>query len=463
MKAVCTVLIACVTMFLVPTAVAQDARRITPEQIDRLVKPYLDAKRINAISIGVIDGDVSLTHHLGTLSRDIPNPPTDQTIYEIGSISKVFTSLLLASEIEAGNLKLTSTVGELLPDVSKANPALNSVQLVQLATHTSGLPRMPANLDLSNVTDPYATYSRESLHTYLSSIDPAAKPGEKSEYSNLAVGLLGDVLAMRSGDDYDVLIRRVIAEPLGMTDTGAMLDPSCLSDSQKSRLAPPHDANLDANYNWHFASLAGAGSVFSTTSDMLRFAAASLDPPDNDLGKAMRLSQQKHAAPIGSGVAMGLGWHFARDKQTLWHNGQTGGYHTMLMVNPKLNAAVVVLCNTAMGDVDALAGQFIQTIAGMNVEPKSFDEALTVPAETVARLAGQYEIAPGAVLTVRADQSQLFAQLTGQPEVQIFAISETKWKYRVVEATIEFELPDSGPASSLTLFQSGMKVPGKRK
>jgi hypothetical protein len=159
---------------------------------------------------------------------------------------------------------------------------------------------------------------------------------------------------------------------------------------------------------------------------------------------------------------MGLGWHIARDGQTRWHNGQTGGYHSMLMVNRQLNAGVIVLCNTASGEVDAIGESIMQLIAGVDVKPRTFPNDPEVDAKVVARLAGRYQLVPGFVLTVRADGKQLFVQATGQPEFRVFPNSETKWYYKVVDAKLTFDLAEDGSATSVTLHQNGRDMKATR-
>jgi D-alanyl-D-alanine-carboxypeptidase/D-alanyl-D-alanine-endopeptidase len=125
-------------------------------------------------------------------------------------------------------------------------------------------------------------------------------------------------------------------------------------------------------------------------------------------------------------------------------------------------AAVVILTNTATGEVDQLGEDIIRMIAGIHVEPRKFEKAVTVPPETLQKYVGKYELAPGAIFTVSVDGGKLMVGLTGQPTFQVFARSETEWYYKVVEATLVFELDEKGKCDSLVLLQSGLKLPAKR-
>jgi D-alanyl-D-alanine-carboxypeptidase/D-alanyl-D-alanine-endopeptidase len=431
---------------------------IDARAIEKLVQPYLDAELINGLSIGVVKGDQSWTGNYGYLTLESEPLPDDRTIYEIGSATKVFTGILLAHTVETGKVSLDQSIGSLIPELQAANGKVgDSINLLHLSTHMSGLPRLPDNMAPANPADPYADYDRQRLVAFLKGVKPPRGPGVTGEYSNLAVGLLGELLAIRAEQDYENLLKRVITGPLEMNDTSLELDAN-----QTERLAPPHNANRDADSSWNFSAMAGAGAIRSTTADMMRFIRANLDPPQGELGDAIDLAWKQHVAAKGKSFAMGLGWHIARDGQTRWHNGQTGGYHSMLMVNRQLDAGVIVLCNTATGEVDAIGESIIQLIAGLDVKPRAFPKVPDVDAKVVARLAGRYQLVPGFVLTARADGKQLFVQATGQPEIRVFPTSKNRWYYKVVDAKLTFDLPEQGAAASVTLHQNGRDMKASR-
>ncbi len=430
---------------------------ITPKDVDVLVQPYLDAELINAISIGVVHRGKSWTRHFGELSSEINKKPNGQTVYEIGSVSKVFTGILLAHAVKSERVELDQSIGTIMKKLQTANKKVGeSIQLRHLSTHTSGLPRLPSNLRPADPTNPYADYDRKLLMEFMSQVQPKRKPGVAGEYSNFAAGLLGDLLAVEAGTSYEALLKKNLADPLELGDTCVTL-----TYDQIGRLAPPHNEGQQADKNWRFNALAGAGAIRSTTDDMLRFIEANLHPPENLLGEAIELAWKQHLPAKGKAFAMGLGWHIARDGQTRWHNGQTGGYHSAIFISRELDAGVVVLCNTATGEVDALAESIIQALAGMKVEPRTFPKKKSIPAAEVARLAGRYQIVPQFILTIRADGEKLFVQATNQPENRVYPESATEWKLRGIEASLTFELPKKGKCTAVTLHQNGrdMRAP----
>ena len=427
------------------------------EQVDSLVQPYLDAEIVNAISIGVVQRDKQWTRHYGQLSKGQPQQPDDATIYELGSISKVFTGILLADAVVDGRMKLNQPLGELVPELETNKQVGEAIQLWHLSTHVSGLPRMPINMRPADIHNPYADYDRSLMLAFLSIVKPIRKPEVKAEYSNLAVGLLGQILAIEAEQSYEELLQQNLTGPLGMTQTSITL-----STAQQRRLAPPHNSDRESAKNWDLNSFVGAGGIRSSTADMLTFIRANLNPSDDRTGQALNLAWKQHLPANGDAFAMGLGWHLARDGEARWHNGQTGGYHTMMLVDRRINSGVILLCNTATGAVDALADSIIRLVAGMKVEPRTFPKQVQVDAKVVSRLVGEYQIFPQFALTIRAEGDKLFAEATGQPEIRIYPDSNTKWRYRVVDAELTFELPETGPATAVTLHQNGRDMRGPR-
>ena len=390
----------------------------------------------------------------GRVSEKNPKKPDGNTVYEIGSVSKVFTGLLLADAITQGKVQLDQPAGELLPSgVKMPQHEKLSITLQHLATHVSGLPRLPGNMKMANPNNPYADYTPQQMVAFLSGYRLPRAPGEKSEYSNLGMGLLGHLLALQAEKPYEKLMLDRITKPLGMSSTSITLN-----KKQQSRLAPPHTADGKLSTNWDLPTLAGAGGR-----DMLLLAKAHLSQPKNELGKAIELAWQVHQKPLAQGdFAMGLAWHIAQDGSTRWHNGQTGGYHSMIYISREFDAAVVLLTNTATGEVDQLAEKIIQSLAGTTVEPRQFEKAINVAPEVMQRYVGKYELAPGLVFTVTTKDKQLFVQLTGQPALQVFARTETEWFLKVVKASVTFNVDRKGKCESVELFQNGVRQTAKR-
>ncbi len=265
--------------------------------------------------------------------------------FEIGSITKVFTGILLADMVERGEVRLDQPVAELLPPGVQV-PSRNGrqIQLVDLATHSSGLPRMPDNFAPGNPADAYRTYSVASFYDFLRRHELRRDIGVEAEYSNLGVGLLGHALALRAGTSYESVVTARILEPLKMTSTKVTL-----SAADLARLAPGHSVSGEPVPRWDLSEpMAGAGALRSTADDMLAFLAANLTPPEGGtLRSAIRRAQTPHFTGPG-GEQAGLGWGMSvlkGDRHVLTHTGGTGGYITFVALDPERRLGVVVLRN----------------------------------------------------------------------------------------------------------------------
>ncbi len=318
--------------------------------IQQYLKDCVDKeKRTPGIVVGILDEKGSRVFAYGKTTAGSTNEVNGDTLFEIGSITKVFTSLTLAEMVERGEVKLDDPISKFLPAAVKA-PTRNGKQiaLVDLATHTSGLPRLPGNLSgwaiLRHMDNPYADYSVQQLYDFLSGYTLPRDIGTKYEYSNLGGGLLGHVLALRAGTNYETLVEQRICHPLGLTNTVITLT----SDQQK-RLAHGHDENGNAVSNWDMPTLAGAGALKSSVNDLMIFLAANMGRVKTGLQPAIELTQKPRHDAGSSVMQIGLAWHILKFNETeiIWHNGGTGGYRSYLGFNPKTHRGVVVLSNSA--------------------------------------------------------------------------------------------------------------------
>lgn len=316
------------------------------------------------VVIAVTGGGTASFGHSGDLRKNgtAMNP---DTLFEIGSITKVFTGILLADAVNQGKAALDDPISMHLPAGLLAEDSpLRSVTLMDLATHTSGLPRLPVNLEAgANPKDPYAHYSVEKLHSYLRDFKATdfEKRGEVN-YSNLGMGLLGHLLERIAGKPYEELIRDSVFAPLGMGSSFIQRSPGSVPAESKDRLATGHSGGRPVEH-WHIDSLCGAGAMVSSARDMMKFAEAhwSAGTPES-LKKAMELA----AKPQRNGV--GLGWFTGNEG--LQHDGGTGGFQTELRVNPDKKSASLKFMNSSgpsatggnVGDFKPLAGYWEGTL-----------------------------------------------------------------------------------------------------
>lgn len=425
-------------------------------EVDPLVKPLIDDHEMVGCVVGIVREGGSQILAYGETEKGSDEKPSGSTIYEIGSASKAFTGMLLADAVNAGVVSLDDPVQKHVPKSVKVPVKDDTpITLQHLATHTSGLPRLPNNMFPKDMRNPYADYTVKQLYEYLGGYEGAKKPGEY-EYSNYGMGLLGHVLAKSQRTTYERLLIARIAKPLDMRDTCITL-----SDEQKKRFAPPYDAALEPNHNWDLPTLAGAGAIRSTADDLVKFIQASLAKDDKPVTKAIQLSFKKRHTKE-DGQAVGLAWQIAQDGITRWHNGMTGGYSSFVAVVPEKKVGVVVLTNAATDETTKLGMKLILVACGIKVEPPRERKEIKVKVADLEPYKGVFAITPQFAMTITEENGQLMVQATGQSKLPMFAEGEDKFFLRVVDAQITFKRDKNGKVNALILHQNGANQRAKR-
>jgi CubicO group peptidase (beta-lactamase class C family) len=295
-------------------------------------------------------------------------------LFEIGSVTKTFTGLVLAQMTEQKKVRLDEPVRALLPAGTVAAPPSGAeITLLDLSAQRSGLPRLPENLKPANPEDPYADYDEKALYEFVGSHGVALPAKPVFGYSNLGVGLLGNALAHRAGSTYEALLRKEVTGPLGMHDTVISLTPAL-----RARFAPGHDGAHRPAHAWDLTALAGAGAIRSTAADMLSYLEAELHPEHLPAtarataeGRTLAAALAASHVPqgdVGEGMHIALNWFRVDATGSFWHNGGTGGYSAFALFNPEKDFAVVVLSNTAGGEdsfADRLGKHVVQRLGGM--------------------------------------------------------------------------------------------------
>ncbi|HAL83429.1 MAG TPA: hypothetical protein DCO83_15310 [Mucilaginibacter sp.] len=316
---------------------------VMDKKIDTVARTYIQKSTTVGVIIGIIqNGQVSTYSYGETIKRNGKLPNADN-FFELGSITKTFTATLLGYYVNEGKIKLNDPITKFLPDSVAENPELKGITLLNLCNHTSGLARIPDNL-FSHATDalnPYKDYTKELLYAYLKTCKLNSKPGEKYAYSNLAVGLLGNILENVSGEVYSQMVREIISKPLGMFSTDQNINPLLAP-----RFVQVYNKDGRPTEAWDFDVLAPCGALRSTLNDMLLYATANLHPGNDELSKAIVLT---HKVTFTKDVKIGLAWHIitVNGVDYYFHNGGTNGSSSFLAFNSDKNIAVVVLSNAA--------------------------------------------------------------------------------------------------------------------
>ncbi len=373
-------------------------------------------------------------------------------VFEIGSITKTFTASVLADMVGRGEVRLDDPVANYLPRAVRMPVRGRPITLLDLATQSSGLPRMPDNFTPRDSANPYADYSVQQLYEFLSRYHLPRDPGAAYEYSNLGMGLLGHTLSLKARTTYEQLVTRRILTPLGMTETAITLTPA-----MRARLAPGHDGEGHVVPNWDLPTLAGAGALRSTAKDLLAFLVANLDSTATPLSRTLQQTRVERQPTNDPNLKIGLAWHVLSRPagKIVWHNGGTGGYRSFIGFDPVRRIGVVVLCNNGNENVDDIGFHLLDETFPLKSPPPRRTE-VALDSMVLARYVGEYELTPAFHIVVTREAAQLFVQATAQPQFAIFAESDSTFFLKAVDAQVTFR------ADGLVLHQNGQHIPGRK-
>ncbi len=438
-------LVALVTI-LTPLATLASPATPAPADVQALIDARVAGHPGTGIVVGTIDHGVVRTYLAGSAGN--ARALDEHTLFEIGSITKTFTATVLAEMALDGQVHLSDPVQRYLP-TSVHVPSRDGKQITlrTLAEQRSGLPRMPNNFSKhTDPANPYAAYGVKRLYAFLNAYTLPRDPGAAFEYSNLGIGLLGHALARRSHETYATMVRDDVWKPLGMSETRIAIGPADLA-----RFAVGHDdADLPV-HSWEFTdAFAGAGAIRSDLHDMLLYLHAAMG--HGPLAAAMRFAQRPRA-PVAAGYRIGLVWWTDERDHLIQHDGDTAGYHAMIMMNAARTRGVVIMSN----------GPEVADIAGRILDPTYplTPQMHTAPlaADVLDQYVGTYAN-PQLAITYQITRRghQLIAQIVGQAAEPVFASSEDHFFYTVVPAYLEF-IRQRGQVVGLILTQGGRHIP----
>ncbi len=428
----------------------------TSGDLQSLITNRIESKKAVGIAAGTVDSTGIHIYTAGKKSATSTDALDGRTLFEIGSITKVFTSLLLADMIERGEVKPDDPVAKYLPNAVIPSRNGKQITLLNLSMQNSGLPRMPDNFKPADPENPYADYDPPKLLAFLATYKLTRDPGEQYEYSNLAVGLLGYALTQRAHMSYEQLVRERIFKPLHMDDSTISLNAE-----QKQRMAQGHNAELKPVKNWDLDALAGAGAIRSTAQDMLKFLAANLGLVDTPLKAAMERMRSVRNETGQPHVEIAMAWHIFSEfpPDLYWHNGGTAGFRTFAGIDLQNKKGVVVLCNTFL-DIDDIGrhtlnskypAPMMQELHEIQLDPKLLTEYV-----------GTYQLAPTFAIQFTARDGHLFTQATGQPEFEVFASKKDEFFLKVVDAQVTFTRDETGKVTGIVLHQNGQNIPAPK-
>jgi CubicO group peptidase (beta-lactamase class C family) len=326
----------------------KDLEAALDSEIKKLTKNDLSY----GLVVGVYKDGKSFIKGYGTVNKEGTTVPSALTVFQIASVSKLFTASLLQILCDEGVLRMDATLGELIGGSIVLSPAAQQVTLKQLATHTSGFPSIPKPLGLKAtelagkenlMQNPYSHLGPKYLFDYLKTTEDKREPG-RFEYSNFGMGLLGHVLEIITKKNLESLISEKLLAPLDMRNTALVLTPE-----MKMHLAQGYTANGESSPMWTFSALAGAGAFNSNAENMMRFIRANIEDGSN----MSRTLKKMHGPQFGGDT--GIGWlqpmfldRFFNNKTVVWHNGMVGGYASYVSIDTWTKTGIVILSNKAV-------------------------------------------------------------------------------------------------------------------
>ena len=349
-----------------PVPTAPTATQAAPVTLPEL-KSKLDAELKPLVENPALAGASGIGVAIGVFERGEQRVLTygvakEDSLFEIGSITKTFTGLILSEMAVDKKVSLDTPVRELLPPGTVAKPAGPEITLLSLATHHSGMARMPDNFHPADPANPYTDYTETDLYEYIAKTGLALKPDAKFQYSNVGMGLLGDALAHKAAENYSDLLKQDVLGPLHMEHTFIVLPPA-----EQGNFLAGHNGMDKPVHAWDQDAMAPAGGIRSDVRDMLKYVATQLHPPPGTVAQAVELQHELRADMDGAKIA--INWMFDPRDANYEHGGGTGGFTSYAFFNTKEDVAGVVLVNRSSGLAESLGVQIAELLEGLPVHP----------------------------------------------------------------------------------------------
>lgn len=426
---------------------------ITPA-VQASIRARVDYAYNPGIVVGMVNADGRAYFRYGQTAYDSGVPPDEHTLYEIGSVTKVFTATLLAEMVAMGEVQLGDPVESLLP-ASVSVPERNGIpiSLEHLATHSSGLPANPP-FDMADPVNPFAGFTEPDLHAFLATYVLPRDPGSAYEYSNLGAGLLGHALAHRLQLTYEDALRTRILQPLGLTDTTITVTPD-----QAARRVPGY-AGVVPRPPFQMASLAGAGVLLSTVDDLLTFLEHQLGLRTTALTSVLEATQTGRFSTPDPTLRFGLGWQVISSGSIhlIMHDGATLGQTAFVAFNPGTGTGVVVLTNARSNEYASVSDIGLRLLVPQ-VPLTTIVRPATVPLVTLRSHFGRYQATDGSWFDIGLQRGLLTATYSGDRGATYTLYPQNSLRFRLldvgVNGTAVFQTNAAGKATAMAWTQPG--------
>lgn len=455
-------LLACI-LAAMPTA-ARAGDEPLKAQFDALAEPLVSQGYAAGVTVAVVrEGGTTILSY-GKVALGSKVAPDARTVFPIGSVTKLFTTLLLAEEARRGRVGLQDPLESHLPRLVRMHRLPGrSMTLEDLATHSAGFPRMPDNWSPANPYNPCADYTVEMLYQYLATCRLTREPGQAYEYSNVGSGLLGHLLARREGKSFEALLLERVCLPLGMTSTRITLQAD-----QFSRAVQGQDLVATPMPRWEWQdSLAGYGALCSTPEDMAKFLRAEMGlggAGASSLMQAMASTQRPLRPEADRAWKIGLGWHVSPDGTLLWHDGGIYGAYAFVGINKATGTGIAWLSNSNLWQLPPLLGRLQAVLKGERVAPLRLQRLVRVSPGSLDACTGTYEKQAGSTFTVRKEDDTLVMSVgNSSTGVSLWPTSDREFVMLETEGlSATFTTDEQGKVDSLRLRSPDRETVARR-
>lgn len=382
----------------------------------------------------------------GVNSLDGEQVPDSDTIFEIGSNTKVIVALLFTRLEELGFFSLTDPIRDYLP-VTVPLPARDNtpISFLDILTHTSALPRMPPNFDFKNVTRSFAEYGVDDLYVGLEQLSLDWEIGSSYVYSNLGYGLLGHIVEQITDQNLDELLDKYVCKPLAMNSTRFGVG------ERVHNVATPHQGERPVPL-LKFGVLGAAGGLTSSAKDMSKFLSNNLGVLDSELSSAIKKTQQMHYQESAI-FGLGIGWHIQQRNglNIVWHRGETHGQTSFIAFDRQVETGIIMLSNSAFSGCcsDLALSQIDPQTIPTEHEPHA---VLNLPLASLRRLEGEYELDAAITFSISAKENYLNVKVTGQAGGLMYPVEPNQFETKDRRVIIRF----SDDAEMITIRQHGI-------
>jgi D-alanyl-D-alanine-carboxypeptidase/D-alanyl-D-alanine-endopeptidase len=407
------------------------------------------------IVVGVIGPEGRRIISAGQRSADDPRALNGDTVFETGSITKAFTALLLAEMAEKNELALNDPVAKYLPAGFRMPTRHGqTISLLDLATHTSGLPFMP-NESTTSTNSEADKYSVANLRRFIENCELRSDIGQKWEYSNIGYWLLSEALAGRAGVDYETLLQKRVIAPLSLTNTAFVLSPK-----MKTNFATGHNAVLQPSPAIStlptYSVMPAAGGLYSTVNDLLKLLAVAMDYDRSSLDSAMRLTWNTHRPMTRNGFEQALAWTVIRDQNDLLlvQDGGTFGYASSIAWDPARRTGVVVLSNQ-VANVGDIARHLLRPKFPLEKPTATKRTEVTLDPAMLSTYVGNYEAVEEGIFKIVRESDSLAIRSPaewGLPKFRLHPENRQDFFVAELPMRIAFEFESNGSVNKMLVY-----------